>query len=140
MELIGPDGKGPKPNRLGTYELVMCTCRPRNDQNENFRKVEGRINIILTSLANYSFQTVINPNETAELPGENPSDTSYIVFDKFDTRGIPFEFKKYGLLLAVEVHKSELEYARANGTAELIKKLRTAGVYPYSDIDRAPVL
>jgi len=142
MELIGPDGKGPKAGRLGTYELVMCTRKPHNDENEDFRKIAGQFNIILTTLANYSFQTVINPNETAELPAENPSDTNYIVFDEFDAQGIAFEImgKKHGLLLVIEVYKSELDYARTNGTAELIKKLRTAGVYPYSDLNREPVL
>jgi hypothetical protein len=28
MELLDPDGNGPKPNKLGTYELVAFTKEP----------------------------------------------------------------------------------------------------------------
>ena len=39
MELIGSDGKGPKPNRLGLYELVTCTRldRPPADSGTSFK-------------------------------------------------------------------------------------------------------
>jgi hypothetical protein len=32
-----------------------------------------------------------------------------------------------------------MEFSRANGGEELFKKLKEAGYYPYSDLDRKPV-
>jgi hypothetical protein len=32
-----------------------------------------------------------------------------------------------------------MEYARRNGSEELLEKLKVAGHYPYSDLDREPV-
>jgi len=43
------------------------------------------------------------------------------------------------LLLCLQVFRSEMEFARENGSEELFKKLKQAGHYPYSDLDRQPV-
>ena len=40
----------------------------------------------------------------------------------------------------MEVHRDEMEFAMNNGTAELIEKLKEAGYYPYSDLDRKSVI
>jgi hypothetical protein len=37
------------------------------------------------------------------------------------------------------VFRSEMEYARENGGAKLIRRLKKAGYYPYSDLDREAV-
>ena len=54
------------------------------------------------------------------------------------------EFKignnKHGLLLIMEVHRNEMEYAMKNGTGKLIEKLKGKGYYPYSDLDRESVI
>ena len=34
MELLDPEGNGPKPNRIGTYELVAFTKQPYNKSND----------------------------------------------------------------------------------------------------------
>ncbi len=155
MELINPDGKGPKPNLMGTYELVACSRlrKPQSDPSYTVKAVnnkemtsfdvqERRICGTFTSIGFYSYQTVLKPGETCEIPGDDESDTKCIVFDKFDTKGIPFkvEDKAYGLLLCIEVHRSEMEYAMKNGSASLLAKLKKAGVYPYSDLDRESVV
>ena len=82
MELINPDGEGPKPNQMGTYEVITCTRlrRPPIESHEATRqrikdgnlsdwdKIERRMCGIMTVLGNYCFETVIEPGETAELP------------------------------------------------------------------------
>jgi hypothetical protein len=45
----------------------------------------------------------------------------------------------FGLMAVIEVFRSEMEFARRNGSAALFERLRTAGCYPYSEIDREPV-
>ena len=47
---------------------------------------------------------------------------------------------EFGLLAVIEVFRTEMEYARKNGGAKLLKRLKEKGYYPYSDLDRKPVV
>ena len=58
----------------------------------------------------------------------------------FDAYGSAKHHPEFGLLAIIEVHRSEMEYARKKGGAKLIRKLKKAGYYPYSDLDRPPVV
>jgi hypothetical protein len=158
MELINPDGKGPKPNRLGTYEVITCTrktytsipkethkqriARIENGGATEFEKVERQMCSIMTRIGYYSMTAVLQPKDTAELPNKEGEPYDCIFFDEFDTKEIPFEVegRRHGLLLCVQVHPTELQYAREHGTDKLIEKLMDAGIYPYSDLDREPVV
>jgi hypothetical protein len=154
MELIEPDGSGPKPNRKGTYEIITCTklTMPPLEPHEvrkkrieegrlsDFDKIECRMTGIMTRVGNYSFDAVLNPGETAEIPWED-DEVNCLVFDEFDTKGISFEIegKKHCLLLCIEIFRSEMEYAKQFGSKLLLAKLKDSGFYPYSDLDRKPV-
>jgi hypothetical protein len=46
--------------------------------------------------------------------------------------------RKHHLLLCLEVFRSEMEFARENGAEQLLGKLKDAGYYPYSDLNRKP--
>ena len=48
--------------------------------------------------------------------------------------------KRYGFLVCIEVFTSEMEYATENGSPALFKLLKEKGHYPYSDLDRNPVV
>ena len=158
MELLKPDGEGPKPNRLGTFELVACSKikntsrtdepfeeRKKRIEEDNltpFERINHRLCGIMSTLGHYSFQVALGTGHTAELPGDDTEDVKYVVFDEFDTGGVPFEIegRKHGLLLVMEIFPSELRYAKNNGSYALFEKLKAAGVYPYSDMDRQPVV
>lgn len=58
-----------------------------------------------------------------------------MIFDAYGRAETP----GFGLLAIIEIHGSEMRYARKKGGAQLIKKLKSAGHYPDSDLDRAPV-
>ena len=62
-----------------------------------------------------------------------------LIFDGYPSypAGEPAEF---GLLAVIEVFRSEMDYARKHGGAKLLKRLRAEGHYPYSDMDREPVV
>ena len=157
MELINPDGTGPKPNRRGTYELITCTKmkntmdlkeayeerRKRSEENKltPFEKMECRMKGIMTRIGFYSFDAVLQPGETAELPRDD-GETNNLIFDEYNTRENPFVINgnQHGLLLIMEIFPSELEYAKENGPSALFEKLKANGVYPYSDMDRQPVI
>jgi hypothetical protein len=148
MELIEPDGTGPKPNRVGTYELVAFTKQrmPAMEagqlkKDDSFTVITSRMCRILTLVSLYSFQAVLEPGDTCEIPGEDENTHSF-VFDEYDPHGTGFiiDGKTHCLLACIEVFRRELEYARQNGSDALLKRLKLTGNYPYSDLDRQPVI
>ncbi len=145
MELIKPDGTGPISNRLGTYEVVAFTKLDYvldTVETDPFNLIERHICGILTNIGFYSFQAKLNPLETCELPQKERAPNLCLIFDEYKPDGKEFKIggKKHGLLLIMEVHRDEMEYAMENGTGKLIEKLKEKGFYPYSDMDRKSVI
>lgn len=145
MELLEPDGTGPLPNRLGTYELVAFTKHDYNGKDNTktcFNVIERRVCGFFTAIGSFSRQAVLNPNETCEVPNGNNKETNCLIFDVYSPNGESFKVGKreHHLLLCIEVFRKEMEYSRVNGSQQLIEKLKQAGHYPYSDLDRNPVV
>ena len=143
LELIKPDGTGPAPNGDGTYELLAFTKLnfvSSNEPTDPFNQIERRMNGVFTAIANYAISNIIQPGETTEIP-EDGSVTKFFVFDEYKPNGTEFKIgeKKHGLLLMIEIHREELDFATAQGSVELLKRLKEAGHYPYSDLNRKPV-
>ncbi|MBS1528696.1 MAG: suppressor of fused domain protein [Bacteroidetes bacterium] len=141
MELLDSEGNGPKPNKYGTYELVAFTRQPFNRTQETptaFDKIERRFCGIFTRIGNYSFDAVLNPTQTCELPGNSDSENKYLVFDLYQPDGKEFIIgqRKHHLLLCIEIFKTEIEFAWKHGGDKLLAKLRESGHYPYSDLSR----
>lgn len=147
MELIEPDGTGPKRGKIGTYELVSFTKHsvkdaPRPDDEKHPVNIQqSRLCSIMTAIARYSTEAVLNPNETCEVPLRDDS-VACVVLDAYHRNqpGLMINGRKHGLMLVVEVHPQEMEYARENGSARLFDRLKANGYYPYSDLDRPPVV
>ncbi len=146
MELIRPDGTGPRPNRIGTYELVAFTrhrISPGGEKKEDhpFNRIERRMCGILTSTGFYSYEAVLNPGDTCEVPGKDGEPNKCLIYDEYKPDGKTFEIDgtKHCLLLCLEVFRSEMEYAMEHGSATVLQKLKEAGHYPYSDLDRESV-
>ena len=144
MELIEPGGNGPKPNRIGTYELVTFTKHPFPPKGTSFQadipfnEISGRMCGVMTTIGFYSYETVINPGETSEIPMEDEPNIC-LIFDEYKNNGKGFEIdgKRHCLLLCIEVFRSEMEYARNHEA--VLNALKAKGYYPYSDLDREPV-
>ena len=122
----------------------------------------------LTNLARYveSPDVVVNRFDTLEFPQDFENDelagrcfvfdalfppksqdveTWRVLFDYFDGKEAPLGDprvggKRFGVLLALEIFRDEMNWARQNGTANLLEKLKAAGAYPFSDLDRDPVV
>ena len=110
------------------------------DENTAFGKAHANINAILNLIARYSESAQLNPNETSEFP-EDMEDVGgkcliFAGYAKF-TDDVATDF---GLLLIIEIFRSEMQYAREHGGAQLLDHLKSAGHYPYSDLDREPVV
>ncbi len=151
MDLIRPDGSGPKPNETGTYELVTYTKQPmpepgsgwESDESHPFSLIATRFARTFTEIAHYARGNVLKPWETCEVPGEVEEEPyRCVLFDHFNLGGGDFMIagKKHGLLVCIEIFRSEMVHAMENGTASLLQKLMDGHHYPYSDLDRAPVV
>ena len=140
---------GPKPGKLGRYELAAYTRIPFEAKVNHVQTAAnlpgiGLIARMLNPIARYSSMAVLNPGETMEIPGEKEdgSDALHVLLDRLDTGGREFRIlgEKCGLLLCIAIHRTECNFAKANGTDVLLKRLKSAGIYPYSHLGRAPVV
>jgi hypothetical protein len=138
-----PD-EGSKNDVFGTYELVMFT-RHRIDldaaKNERtpFGRAHAAINAILNCVAPYSAQATLNPNEPCEFPADMEHvGGRCLIFDAYACHADDLA-EDFGLLALIEVFRSEMEFARKHGGAQLLQRLKDKGHYPYSDLDRKPV-
>jgi len=143
MELLDPDGNGPKPNQLGTYELVAFTKHSYNTNEKgdtDFDLIERRVCGTFTTIGNYSFEAVLKPGDTCEVPRDDEENWC-VIFDLYkpDNKEFKVGERKHHLLLCIEIFRTEMEFARAKGSNKLFEKLKQTGAYPYSDLDRVPV-
>jgi hypothetical protein len=144
MELLEPDGTGPLPNRLGTYELVAFTRHDYHDSENTqtpFNLIERKMCGMFTTIGFYSRQAVLNPLETCEVPNTKGEENSCLIFDLYEPDNKKFKIgdRPHHLLLCLQIFRSEMNFARKKGSEELLKKLMEAGHYPYSDLDRQSV-
>ncbi|MFN0138223.1 MAG: suppressor of fused domain protein [Phycisphaerae bacterium] len=163
QEVMDPNpANGPLRNKLGRYELVACLRKAFSYSEEDSgsttheaetdsargpaREGDRLVSRVLNPIARYSAMAVLQPGETAEIPETEDAqpgdpDNLYVLFDEFELRG-DFNVlgERCGLLLCMPIHKRECDFARQNSGKELIARLKTAGVYPYSDLTRRPVV
>ena len=132
-------------NRLfSCYEMAMFTRHPVNldhakDPSTPFGKAHSNINRILNFVAPYSAQATLNGGETCEFPADMEHvGGKCLIFDHYGHHSDDL-VTSFGVLAIMEVFRSEMGFAREHGAGELIARLKAAGHYPYSDLDRAPV-
>lgn len=95
---------------------------------------------LLTPMARYAEIAVLNPGETAEIPGEEEgSPNDCILLDRLECAPMSAGGTPFFLMLVIQIHRGELALARAQGSGVLIQRLKEMGYYPYSDMDRPPV-
>ena len=141
-ELCETPGEGSSNDVFDTYELVMFTRHAlslddANDISTPFGRAHHSINAILTCIARYSAQATLNPNETSEFPEDMEFMGGKCLI--FDTYGCHKAHAEFGLLAIIEIHRSEMNFAREFGGGTLLTKLKNAGYYPFSELDRPAV-
>jgi hypothetical protein len=141
-ELCEVKGGGPSNDQYDNYEFVMFTRQPLPQnlefQPEPFAAMHDSINLILNSMARYAEQAKLNAGDTCEFPADFEQLGGRCLI--LDAYGEQIEAGEFGLVLIMEVHRSEMEFARKNGAQALFDRLKAAGYYPYSDMDRPPVV
>lgn len=131
-------------DKFEKYELVMFTRETldldhAHDESTAFGKAHQNIAALLNPIANYSSQATLNPFDTLEFPEDfEKVGGKCMVFAPYHAHSDDVE--PFGLMVVIEVFRSEMAYAREQGGAALIDLLKSNGIYPYSDLDRAPVV
>ncbi|PQO38618.1 suppressor of fused domain protein [Blastopirellula marina] len=151
-ELSELPGEGSENDVFACYELAMFTRRTLSmddalDPSTPFGKVHENINLVLNVLAPYSAEAVLNPGNTCSFPEEMEQvGGKCFVLDRYgDSIGEELEAKgdgiaSFGLMVVIEILPAEMDYALEEGGIALLEKLKQAGHYPYSDLDREPVV
>ncbi len=143
-ELVHYNGSNARNDMFPGYEWVMFTRQPLDmdsiqDVTSAFGKTHKHMNGILNAMARYAEQAKLNPNETCEFPPEfGDLGGVCLLVDNYTAKNNVGP-NNMGLMLIIQIHRSEMEFARANSGADLIQKLKHAGHYPYSDMDREAV-
>ena len=133
----------------GFFKRLFSVKSPEEKKRDNLHRV-------LTNLAFYvcSDGVEVNGYDTLEFPqdfddkqlagrcfifDELPATAPVPVPTSPDERS-PLDGKRFGVLLAIEVFREEMNWAREQGTEKLVERLKTAGAYPFSDLDRESVV
>ncbi len=145
MQLLNLDDNNPKKNRFGTYELLAFTKYDydlNTEEQTPFSQIERKACGFLTLIGRYSSEAVLNPKDTIEVPTGDNEENTCLIFDIYEPNGKKFLIgnEEHHLLLCIQIFRIEMEYARQNGGDELFKLLKENGAYPYSDLDREPVV
>lgn len=126
-ELIGCDEQ--KANAQGNYELAICH---RDDE-------EWGANLI-SRLAHYTLEAVLNPGETMDIGSATPEGSTIAALLFFDYGRFTVRGRNAGLLLCLGITADELTECRKGRRDVVEKALKDAGVFPYTDLFRKSVL
>lgn len=118
-----------KPNSLGQYELMICQ-----------RKDATWAPKLISQLARYTTQDILSPNDTMEIGPSLPQPTElssllFLPYVKLNVNG-----KDAAVMLCIGITPDELEFIQKHDVEDLVSKLKSAGVYPFTDLDRKSVL
>ena len=145
MEASELPKKGSSNAVYSRYELVMFTKHSLAlEQVKNpetpFGRMHSNISSILNCIVPYSATATLNGNDTCEFPANmrNVGGKS-LIFQNYGPHYAKSQ-RGFGVLAVVEIFRSEMDFARAHGGDKLIQLLKDAEHYPYSDLDRDPVI
>jgi hypothetical protein len=95
---------------------------------------------IISRLAPYTQQAYIGAGETMDIGDASPPESliKALIFDTYRTFGMFGQV--YELRLCIGITKDELQFKFDQGPDALLARLRQAGVYPYTDLNRSSVL
>lgn len=127
-ELIGCEDQFA--NDQGNYELMICA---RGDEDEWGQGIIGQ-------LAHYTLEAALNPGETMDIGPATPDGSTIAAFLFCDYARFRVRDRDAGLLLCLGITDNELTECRAGNRPSVESALKTAGVYPFTDLYRESVL
>lgn len=116
-----------KPSSVGPYEVLITS----NDQTW--------ARSALTSVGQMSFEAALDDGHSLDLGPqlEASSKLQGLIFERFSDSKI--KGKQFGILRAIGVTRAELDWCREHSVEALVEKLKAAGIYPLTDVNRDSV-
>lgn len=125
--LIGDDSA--LPNERGEYELMICLRR----------EADWAPNLV-SRLAMYTRDAILESGDTMDIASALPQPTQLTAFLYVHYSSISVAGSNAGILLCIGITADELAHAKQHGSDALVKILKTAGVFPFTELSRASVL
>jgi len=125
------------------HKIDMDSALDENPNENTFAYDHKYINKILNFVGRYSMEAKLNPYETMEFPeGYDDLSGKCLILDALSE---PFfnektKNRKLGLMLIMEIHRDEMEYAMQQKGRDLIAMLKEKGIYPLTGVNRKSVL
>jgi hypothetical protein len=131
-DLTGPDSDQ-IPSSLGQYELMVCT-----------RDTAAWAPRLISRLAKYTTEAVLEPGQTMDIASALPEDSGIaaLLFAEPDVPRKEFHVlgKRSALLLCLGITGAELQACFAGHATHVVRSLRTAGIFPFTDLRRSSVV
>lgn len=121
--------KESKPNSLGQYELMIC-----------LQKDSPWAPQLISQLARYSTMEILEPNDTMEIGPSLPQPTKLSNFLFLPYTKLKVGGKDSTVMLCLGITADELEFIQNHDIEELVAKLKSANVYPFTELARKSVL
>jgi hypothetical protein len=116
-------------NSLGRYEVAICLPKESDWAQQ-----------VLFKLSQATVEEVFDVGHTADITAwvSSACPIKGLLFTKL----VSFEFdgQPFGALLCIGITRTEIDYAMAHGSEELLTRLKTAGVFPITDTERCSVI
>jgi len=110
------------------YELMICE-----------RSASTWAPNVISRLAPYTQEAYIGAGESMDIDAATPPDSLIKAFI-FDTYGTFSLFgREYDLRLCLGITKAELKFKLERGSEELLARLKSHGVYPYTELGRESI-
>ncbi len=126
-ELLGEETQ--KRNLMGTYELAVAH---RDDSDWGAK--------VISKLARYTCDAVVEPGQTMGIGSAVPPKSTIAGFFFDDYQRFKFEGVDAGILLCIGLTADELSACQQGQRQRVYDALKSAGVFPYTDLFRASVL
>ena len=120
-------------NELGNYELMIC-----------MREESNWACGIMSKLARYTLESKLSPGETMDIGPATPDGSSVSAFlfcrpelshPTFTVQGV-----RCGLLLCIGITDEEIAVCKGEGSKRVLTRLKEAGIFPFTDLNRASVV
>ena len=116
-------------NELGTYELAIAQL-DENDWAPN----------VISRLARYTCDALLEPGHTMDISSAVPKASTVAAFLFCEYARFDFHGRDAGLLLCLGITSDELRLYHAGDRKKVVAALKSARVYPYTDLYRDSVL
>lgn len=138
-------GKGASNNRYDNIEFCMMakekitldeTATPILKEGSSFMLMR----YITTAIADYAASgATLNVGDTIEFPKDYDETIGGKCFFFWPHQGSSVD-ASLGLMMIIEIHSSEMEFARSEGPSKLVDKLKNSKAFPFSYPERLSVI